>query len=151
MPNLECDFCNVFIENDGEGSAFCDGTAFSNIGVDDRIACPDCIDYLNEDEMPDDEWDSLTKDQQQDWQTYWNEDGNGDYDYLNERENMMTDEELKKIIYKTIKDWADEEAELNDHNEVTREDNFEDMCKQLTRWATKIKDDYKKYVDTPME
>ena len=22
MPNLECDFCNVFIENDGEGSAF---------------------------------------------------------------------------------------------------------------------------------
>ena len=151
MPNLECDFCNVFIENDGEGSAFCDGTAFSNIGVDDRIACPDCIDYLNEDEMPDDEWDSLTKDQQRDWQTYWNEDGNGDYDYLNERENMMTEEELKKIIYKTIKDWADEEAELNDHNEVTREDNFEDMCKQLSRWATKIKDDYKKYVDTPME
>jgi len=50
MPNLECDFCNLFIENDGEGSAFCNGTAFSNIGVDDRIACPDCIDYLNEGE-----------------------------------------------------------------------------------------------------
>ena len=48
MPNLECDFCNVCIENDGEGSAFCDGTAFSNIGVDDRIACPDCIEYLEE-------------------------------------------------------------------------------------------------------
>ncbi len=50
MPNLECDFCNIFIENDGEGSAFCNGTAFSNIGFDDRIACPDCIDYLNEGE-----------------------------------------------------------------------------------------------------
>ena len=48
MNNLECDFCNVVIENDGEGSAFCNGSAFSNIGVDDRIACPDCIDYLNE-------------------------------------------------------------------------------------------------------
>ncbi len=48
--NLECDFCNIFIENDGEGSAFCNGTAFSNIGFDDRIACPDCIDYLNEGE-----------------------------------------------------------------------------------------------------
>ena len=43
---LDCDFCNVLIENDGEGSAFCNGNAFSNLGVDDRIASPDCIDYL---------------------------------------------------------------------------------------------------------
>ena len=63
----------------------------------------------------------------------------------------MSEEELKKIIYKTIKDWVDEEAELNDHNEDTRENNFENICKQLSRWVTKIKDDYKKYVDTPME
>ena len=46
--HLECDFCNVFIENDGEGSAFCNGTAFSNVGVDNRIACPNCVDYLKE-------------------------------------------------------------------------------------------------------
>ena len=89
--NFECDFCGNIISNDGEGSAFVDGSAFSNIGVDDRIACPDCIDYLNEGKMSDDKWDSLTKDQQQDWQTYWNEDGNGDYDYLNEGENNGVD------------------------------------------------------------
>jgi predicted PurR-regulated permease PerM len=41
---------------------------------------------IENDEMSDDEWDSLTKDQQQDWQTYWNQDGNGDYDYLNEED-----------------------------------------------------------------
>ena len=41
---------------------------------------------IENDGMSDDEWDSLTKDQQQDWQTYWNEDGNGDYDYLNEED-----------------------------------------------------------------
>ena len=41
-------------------------------------------DETGPDYMSDDEWDSLTKDQQQDWQTYWNEDGKGDYDYLEE-------------------------------------------------------------------
>ena len=39
----------------------------------------------------------------------------------------MSEEELQKLIYKTIKDWVDEEAELNDHNEGTREDNFEEV------------------------
>ena len=63
----------------------------------------------------------------------------------------MSEEELQKLIYKTIKDWVDEEAELNDHNEGTKEVNFENSCKQLSRWATEIKDDYKKYVDRTME
>ena len=43
---------------------------------------------MSDDEMSDDEWNSLTKDQQQDWQTYWNEDGNGDYDYLEEEKEI---------------------------------------------------------------
>ena len=47
MNNFNCDFCNKEIENDGEGSAFSDGTAFSNIGTDDRIACADCCGELN--------------------------------------------------------------------------------------------------------
>jgi hypothetical protein len=44
--NLNCDFCLLEIENDGEGSAFCDGTAFSNVGYDERIACSDCCGNL---------------------------------------------------------------------------------------------------------
>ena len=48
QDNFKCDFCNVFIENDGEGSAFVDGSAFSNVGVDDRIACPDCCGQIKE-------------------------------------------------------------------------------------------------------
>ena len=63
----------------------------------------------------------------------------------------MSEEELQKLIYKTIKDWVDEEAELNDHSNGTKESNFENICKQLSRWASEIKDDYKKYVDRPME
>jgi len=47
---ISCDFCNVLIESDGEGSAFCDGSAFSNVGIDDRIACSNCIGYLNEEQ-----------------------------------------------------------------------------------------------------
>ena len=39
---LICDFCSAEIKNDGEGSAFSDGTAFSNIGTDDSISCADC-------------------------------------------------------------------------------------------------------------
>ena len=39
---LICDFCSAEIKNDGEGSAFSNGTAFSNVGTDDRIACADC-------------------------------------------------------------------------------------------------------------
>jgi len=38
--NLNCDFCNGEIENDGEGSAFSNGTAFS--GTDERVACENC-------------------------------------------------------------------------------------------------------------
>ena len=62
-----------------------------------------------------------------------------------------SEQELKKFIYKTIKDWVDEEAELNDHSDDTRQVNFENICKQLSRWAIEIKDDYKKYVDRSME
>ena len=51
MPNdnnLECDFCGNIIFNDGEGSAFVDGTAFSNVGEgDDRISCESCICFLD--------------------------------------------------------------------------------------------------------
>jgi len=47
MNNFNCDFCNKEIENDGEGSAFSDGTAFSNIGTDDSIFCADCCGELN--------------------------------------------------------------------------------------------------------
>jgi len=46
MSIFNCDFCNKEIENDGEGSAFSDGTAFSNIGTDDRIACVKCCEKL---------------------------------------------------------------------------------------------------------
>lgn len=49
--NLECDFCKILIENDGEGSAFTDGSAFSNVGVDDRIACPKCAFYLKQEDL----------------------------------------------------------------------------------------------------
>jgi hypothetical protein len=40
--NFNCDICGIDIENDGEGSAFCNGSAFSNVGYDDRIACINC-------------------------------------------------------------------------------------------------------------
>ena len=46
MNNLNCDFCNVNIP-DEEGSSFSDGTAFSNVGHDDRIACSDCCGQIN--------------------------------------------------------------------------------------------------------
>ena len=46
MTDLTCDFCNVQIKNDGEGSAFCDGSAYSNVGYDDRITCSDCCGQL---------------------------------------------------------------------------------------------------------
>ena len=39
----------------------------------------------------------------------------------------MSEEELQKFIYKTIKDWVDEEAELNDHSDGTKESNFENI------------------------
>ena len=42
MIDLSCDFCNIKIPNDGEGSAFSDGSAFSNLGYDDSIACSNC-------------------------------------------------------------------------------------------------------------
>ena len=40
--NLNCDFCNVEIENDGEGSAFSNGTAFCHLDFSDDIACESC-------------------------------------------------------------------------------------------------------------
>jgi len=46
QENFPCDFCDEEIENwtDEQGgmSAFSDGSAYSNIGYDDRIACTDC-------------------------------------------------------------------------------------------------------------
>ena len=54
MNNLNCDFCSAEIKNDGEGSAFSDGTAFSNIGTDDRIACSDCCGQLEREEQAND-------------------------------------------------------------------------------------------------
>ena len=54
MNNLNCDFCSAESKNDGEGSAFSDGTAFSNIGTDDRIACSDCCGQLEREEQAND-------------------------------------------------------------------------------------------------
>tara|TARA_R100000781_G_C4057286_1_gene119808 strand:+ start:675 stop:842 length:168 start_codon:yes stop_codon:yes gene_type:complete len=42
---LICDFCGEKLPSI-EGSAFCDGSAFSDIGYDDRIACSNCIGKL---------------------------------------------------------------------------------------------------------
>ena len=39
---MNCDFCDVEIKHDGEGSAFCDGSAFSNLGIDERVSCAEC-------------------------------------------------------------------------------------------------------------
>ena len=50
MPNLECDFCNVFIENDGEGSAFCNGSAFSNVELMTELLVR-FVSYLNEENV----------------------------------------------------------------------------------------------------
>ena len=47
MTDLTCDFCNVQIKNDGEGSAFCDGSAYSNVGYDDRTACENCCGQIH--------------------------------------------------------------------------------------------------------
>tara|TARA_R110000803_G_C11708627_1_gene286573 strand:- start:30 stop:449 length:420 start_codon:yes stop_codon:yes gene_type:complete len=46
QDNIQCDFCGEEIENrtsffDGD-SAFLDGSAFTNLGYDDRVACADC-------------------------------------------------------------------------------------------------------------
>ena len=38
---MDCDFCGVHVECE-EGSAFNDGTLYSNVGYDDRVACKDC-------------------------------------------------------------------------------------------------------------
>ena len=38
---LNCDFCGVFVECE-DGSAFSDGTLYSNIGHDDRVSCSQC-------------------------------------------------------------------------------------------------------------
>lgn len=50
QDNFPCDFCGVEIENvtsDLNGmSAFLDGSAFTNIGYDDRVACEDCCDQI---------------------------------------------------------------------------------------------------------
>ena len=45
MDSLICDFCNINIPND-EGSAFCDGSAFSNVGIDERVSCAECCGKL---------------------------------------------------------------------------------------------------------
>ena len=46
QDNFPCDFCGVEIENvtcELVGSfAFLDGSAFTNLGYDDRVACEDC-------------------------------------------------------------------------------------------------------------
>ena len=47
---LICDFCGKKLPSI-EGSAFCDGSAFSNIGYDDRIACSNCIEKLTIEEQ----------------------------------------------------------------------------------------------------
>ena len=65
--------------------------------------------------------------------------------------DTMSEDELQKLIYKVIKDWVEEEGDINDHQDDVKCDNFQDMCKQLSRWAMEIKDDYHKYVDRPME
>tara|TARA_R100000742_G_C4185978_1_gene19582 strand:+ start:259 stop:480 length:222 start_codon:yes stop_codon:yes gene_type:complete len=65
--------------------------------------------------------------------------------------DTMSQDELQQLIYDVIKDWVEEEGNENDHSDDEREGNFEDMCKQLSRWAMDIKDDYHKYVDRPME
>ena len=38
---LNCNFCGVFVESE-DGSAFSDGTLYSNFGYDDRVACSQC-------------------------------------------------------------------------------------------------------------
>ena len=43
---MNCDFCDVEIKNDGEGSAFCDGSAFSNVGIDERVSCAECCENI---------------------------------------------------------------------------------------------------------
>ena len=50
QDNFPCDFCGEEIENTTsviEGmSAFNDGSAYSNLGYDDRVACEDCCGYI---------------------------------------------------------------------------------------------------------
>ena len=50
QDNLQCDFCKKEIENvtcDLVGmSAFLDGSAFTNLGYDDRVACENCCDQI---------------------------------------------------------------------------------------------------------
>jgi len=53
---LFCDFCNVFLcKSVDTDVAFNDGTVFSNVGHDDRIACVKCCGNLKseEDDEPD--------------------------------------------------------------------------------------------------
>ena len=47
---MNCDFCGVEIKHDGEGSAFCDGSAFSNVGIDERVSCEECCENIELDE-----------------------------------------------------------------------------------------------------
>ena len=56
QDNFPCDFCGVEIENVtcefGGMSAFTDGSAYTNLGYDDRVACEDCcgqIEFEEED------------------------------------------------------------------------------------------------------
>lgn len=39
---MECDFCGVYVECE-DGSAFCDGTLYSDL---DNVACNDCCGQL---------------------------------------------------------------------------------------------------------
>ena len=38
---VECDFCGAWVKCE-DGSAFSDGTLFSNVGYDNRLACANC-------------------------------------------------------------------------------------------------------------
>ena len=50
QDNFPCDFCGKEIENvtsDLDGmSAFLMGSAFTNLGYDDQVACEDCCDQI---------------------------------------------------------------------------------------------------------
>ena len=50
QDNFPCDFCGKEIENTTSEiygmSAFNDGSAYSNLGYDDRVACENCCGYI---------------------------------------------------------------------------------------------------------
>ena len=59
-------------------------------------------------------------------------------------ENISQDQ-FRKLIYRDIKNWVDQEKNENNHDEQTAYYNFEMECKILSQWLITIKDDYHKY------